>query len=97
VLKVPRDVPVEGNGFWSVTVYNKERFMEPNEYDTYSFNSVTAEKNADGSVTIHMGGDPKAKNFIPIVPGWVYIVRLYRPGKSILDGSWKFPEPRKAK
>jgi len=24
--------------------------------------------------------------------GWNYIVRLYRPRKEILDGTWKFPE-----
>jgi hypothetical protein len=23
--------------------------------------------------------------------GWNYIVRLYRPGPAILDGSWTFP------
>ncbi len=97
VLTVPKEVPLEEKGFWSVTVYNKDRFMEPNEYNAYSFNNVTAQKNEDGSVTIHFGGDPKAKNFLPIFPGWVYIVRLYRPGKEILNGKWKFPEPVEAK
>ena len=24
--------------------------------------------------------------------GWNYMVRLYRPRKEILDGTWKFPE-----
>jgi hypothetical protein len=24
--------------------------------------------------------------------GWNYTVRLYRPRKEILDGTWKFPE-----
>ena len=95
-LTVPKDVPIGEKGFWSVTVYNKDRFMEPNEYDAYSFNNVTAQKNEDGSVTIHFGGDPKAKNFLPIFPDWVYIVRLYRPDKSILEGKWKFPEPKGA-
>jgi hypothetical protein len=27
-----------------------------------------------------------------IAPGWNYLVRLYRPRKEILDGSWNFPE-----
>ncbi len=95
VLNVPKDVPVDG--FWSVTVYNKDRFMVKNDHNAYSFNNVTAKKNADGSVTIRFGGDPKAPNYLPIVPGWVYIVRLYRPHKEILDGSWKFPEAVEAK
>ena len=95
VLQVPKDVPV--GAFWSVTVYDKDRFMVPNRYDAYSFNSVTAKRNEDGSVTIHFGGDPKASNYLPIVPGWVYIVRMYRPSKEILDGKWKFPKPQIAR
>jgi len=51
-------------------------------------------KDKDGSITIHFGGDPKADNFLPIVPGWNYIVRQYRPRQEILDGSWSFPEPK---
>jgi len=35
--------------------------------------------------------DPKADNFLPIVPGWNYIVRMYKPGPEILDGSYTFP------
>lgn len=96
-LTVPRDVPIEGNGFWSVTVYNKERFMVPNDLNAYSFNTVTAKKNPDGSATIHFGGDPEADNYIPIMDGWVSIVRLYRPKRELLDGTWKFPQPVEVK
>ena len=31
--------------------------------------------------------------FLPIVPGWNYIVRMYQPRKEILEGTWKFPVP----
>ena len=85
-----RDVPVDA--FWSVTVYDADGFLPVNEYDAYSFNDVTAGKNEDGSITIHFGGDPGQDNFIPIVPGWNYAVRQYRPRQPILDGSWVFPE-----
>ncbi len=90
-----KDVPVDE--FWSVTLYDAEGWMPVNEYNAYSFNNVTAKKAEDGSITIHFGGDPKADNFLPIVKGWNYIVRLYRPKKEILDGSWKFPEAQAAK
>lgn len=33
-----------------------------------------------------------APNYLPIMPGWNYTVRLYRPRKELLDGVWKFPE-----
>ena len=95
VLRVPKDVPVDG--FWSITVYDKDRFMFKNKYNRYNINNVTAKKNPDGSVTVHFGGDDKADNFIPITKGWQYIVRLYRPSKEILDGKWKFPKAKKVK
>ena len=94
VLHLTEEVPVDG--FTSITVYNKDGFMEENEYDAYSFNSVTSERNADGSVTIHFGGDPSQPNYLPIMPGWNYTVRMYTPQKALLDGSWKFPRARAA-
>jgi hypothetical protein len=45
------------------------------------------------ALTIHFGGDPTQPNFLPIVPGWNYIVRLYRPRKAIWEGTWQFPTP----
>jgi len=87
-----KDVPVDA--FWSVTLYDDEGWIPLNEHKAYSFNNVTAKKDKDGSITIHFGGDPKADNFLPIEKGWNYIVRLYRPKKEILDGSWTFPGPK---
>ena len=85
-----RDVPVDA--FWSVTVYNKDGFLDPNDQDAYSVNSLTGTANDDGSYTIHFGGDPKSVNHLPIAEGWNYSVRLYQPRKEILDGTWKFPK-----
>ncbi len=90
-----RDVPVDG--FWSVTVYNAKGYMEPNPQNAYSVNNVTARRNADGSVTIHFGGDPRSANYLPIVPGWSYVARMYQPRQSVVDGTWKFPEAQPAK
>jgi hypothetical protein len=89
-ITVPKEVPVDG--FWSVTVYNQERFMVPNEYNSYSLNSLTAKKNADGTTTLNLGGDPKAENYLYIPKDWLYIVRFYQPKEEILEGSWIFPE-----
>jgi hypothetical protein len=47
--------------------------------DVYSFNSIAAKKDADGSVTIQFGGcDGKMPNCIPTVPGWNYLMRRDR-------------------
>ncbi|TAH49088.1 MAG: DUF1254 domain-containing protein [Chloroflexota bacterium] len=86
-----KDVPVDG--FWSISLYNAEGYFEKNDLDAYSLNNLTAKKDAGGSVTVQFGGcDDKVANCLPIIPGWNYIVRLYRPRKEILDGAWKFPE-----
>ena len=90
-----KDVPVDG--FWSVTVYDDKGMFIVNEQDAYSYNSVTAKKSEDGSVTIHFGGDSGQDNFLPIVPGWNYIVRMYRPRKEIIERKWKFPVPVEVK
>lgn len=91
VLNV-KDVPVEG--FWSISLYNKEGYFQENKYNAYSVNNITGTKNQDGSMTIHFGGDPQQSNYLPIMDGWNYLVRLYQPGKEILDGSWSFPAPQ---
>jgi hypothetical protein len=88
-----KDVPVDG--FWSASLYNADGYFEKNSYDAYSLNNLTATKGADGSIDIQFGGcDGKIANCLPIMKGWNYTVRLYRPHAEILDGSWKFPEPQ---
>ena len=87
------DVPVDA--FWSVSVYNAQGYYEKNSYDAYTINNLTARKSSDGSVAIQFGGcDGKIPNCLPIVKGWNYTVRLYRPRAEILNGTWKFPQPQ---
>ncbi|CAN7674810.1 DUF1254 domain-containing protein [Mesorhizobium sp. LjRoot246] len=88
-----KDVPVDG--FWSVSLYNPNGYFEKNAYDAYSVNNTTGKKSADGSIDIQFGGcDGKIPNCLPIVKGWNYTVRLYRPRAEILNGKWHFPEPQ---
>jgi hypothetical protein len=91
-----KDVPVDG--FWSVTVYNAAGYFEKNDLNRYSINNLTAKRDNDGAVTVQFGGcDAATPNCIPIMKGWNYTVRLYRPRQEISDGSWKFPEPEPVK
>jgi hypothetical protein len=88
-----KDVPVDG--FWSVSVYGPDGYFHKNERDAYTLNNITAKKDPDGSVTIQFGGcGGKTPNCLPIMKGWNYVVRLYRPHAEILDGKWRFPEPQ---
>ena len=86
------DVPVDG--FWSLSVYNRDGYFDENPFDSYSVNSVTATPDPDGWVTIHFGPEPDGSpNFLFVKDGWNFVARMYRPRPSILDGSWVFPEP----
>jgi hypothetical protein len=86
-----KDVPADG--FWSVSVYNAQGYFVPNPLNGYTLNNITAKKDGDGSVTIQFGGcDGKLPNCLPVMPGWNYMVRLYRPRPEILNGNWKFPD-----
>ena len=85
-----RDVPVDG--FWSISLYNADGFFQPNDRDAYSVNNITATPNDDGSVTVQFGGCGDSQpNCLPIMDGWNYTIRLYRPRPEVLDSSWTFP------
>jgi hypothetical protein len=90
-LQVDKNVPVDG--FWSISLYNGKGYYEQNPYNAYTLNNMTAKKEADGSVNVQFGGcDGKIPNCLPIMDGWNYMVRLYRPRPELLNGKWKFPE-----
>jgi len=86
-----KDVPVDG--FWSISVYNAAGYYEQNALHAYSLNSLTAKQDTDGGVTVRFGGcEAPAGNCLPIMRGWNYMVRLYRPRAEVLEGRWTFPE-----
>jgi hypothetical protein len=87
------DVPVDG--FWSISVYNAAGYYEPNPAGVYGLNNLTAKPDDDGAITVQFGGcDGTIPNCLPTMPGWNYMVRLYRPRFEIVDGSWTFPMAR---
>ena len=90
-----KDVPVDA--FWSISLYNKEGFFQKNKYNANSVNNITGTPNKDGSFTVHFGGDPKSSNYLNIMEGWNYTVRMYQPRKEILEGEWVFPSVKPVK
>ncbi|TDP89716.1 uncharacterized protein DUF1254 [Leucobacter luti] len=87
-----KDIPVDA--FWSVSLYNAAGYFEENALGVNSINSLTATPDADGGVTIRFGVHVDGvANALQIMPGWNYVLRLYRPHPSVLDGSWTAPRP----
>ena len=86
-----RDVPVDA--FWSVTIYNEHGYLEPNKFDSYSLNSVTATPKDDGKTFVLNLAPEKGDlhNYLFTPEGWNYVLRLYQPQAPILDGTWTFP------
>lgn len=88
------------NGFWSITMYDKEYFFVPNSLNRYTLSArnkfVT---NPDGSVDLYLQADSPGKakeaNWLPAPKAqFIPMMRLYWPKDtppSIIDGTWKPP------
>jgi len=93
------------DGFWSLTMYDKNYFFVPNPLNRYTVSSRSKFKaNADGSVDVYVQKDSPGKdkeaNWLPApADDFVLMMRLYWPKEkspSILDGTWKPPEVKQA-
>ena len=91
------------NGFWSLTVYNKEHLFEPNRLNRFSLGtkSKSMKPNTDGSLTLyfqhHSPGADKETNWVPTpTDEFSLYIRAYWPKEPILDGSWVAPAAQKA-
>jgi hypothetical protein len=86
------------NAFWSVTIYNKARYLVPNPIDRYAIGDRTKglRRGRDGSLTIYVQhgrpGGSKAANWLPAPSGSFRLaMRIYEPRRSALNGRWLPP------
>jgi len=91
-------------GFWSLTLYNKFHFFEPNQLKRYSLG--TKNKNLklgpDGSLTLYVSATPpgpdKMSNWLPAPKDdFSLYVRAYWPDQTILSGAWSPPKVERIK
>jgi hypothetical protein len=88
------------DGFWSITMYDKDYFFVSNPLNRYTLsarNKFIA--NPDGSVDLYLQADSPGKNkesnWLPAPKAqFIPMMRLYWPKEtspSIIDGTWKPP------
>lgn len=83
------------DGFWSLTLYNKEHLFEPNKLNRFSLGtkSKSMKQNADGSLTIYVQnaspGPDKQDNWLPAPrDNFSLYIRAYWPKEEITSGKW---------
>jgi hypothetical protein len=88
------------NGFWSLTMYDKDYFFVPNPINRQSISARdNLKSNSDGSVDLYIQnespGPGKESNWLPAPKDkFILMMRLYWPKEkapSIIDGTWKVP------
>ena len=86
------------SAFWSLTMYDDEAYLVPNELDRYAVGDRTSfDYGPDGSLTIYMQhenpGPDKEANWLPTPEGEFRLaLRLYVPDKRVVDRNW-VPSP----
>jgi hypothetical protein len=87
----------ENGAFWSITVYGADGYMKS---ENAILNSSRVKLNPDGTFTVHFGSKELCRdvaNRLDVTPGWNFIFRVYRPGRSVLDGSYVLPAAKPVK
>ncbi len=84
------------NAFWSLTMGDAKNHFVPNPIDRYSVSDRSGlAPNADGSVDIYIQNAAPVgheSNWLPAPSGnFILWLRVYLPGQTILDGTYKMP------
>jgi hypothetical protein len=93
--------PIHPQGFWSLTMYDKEYFLTPNPSNRYALSSRdTFQYNPDGSMDLYVQKEPpgadKQANWLPAPDGeFILMLRLYWPKDEAVDGAWAPPPVRR--
>lgn len=99
VLTLSTEKIPQANYFWSITIYDEDRFLVENEIERYSLGdrSESLSYSDDGSLSIYIQPtrpeDSKMSNWLPS-PGngrFFINVRIYGPSAETLTGEYRLP------
>ncbi len=100
IIRFPKGQTPPDKYFWSITLYElPSRFLVKNAINRYSIGDRTTglKTESNGDLVIYMQHNPpkgKEANWLPAPEGpFYYLIRIYGPDESILNGTWKAPEP----
>jgi hypothetical protein len=97
VVRFPKGQLPPVGAFWSLTVYNARQAFVQNPLNRYAIGDRDKLMfNEDGSLTLYIQHDSPGKenesNWLPApADSFNVLMRLYRPRKEALDGTWKMP------
>ena len=84
----------ENEAFWSLTVYGKDGYMK---CENNILNDANVKLNDDGTFTVYFGSKKACgdvPNRLDVTEGWNFLMRVYRPSKSVIDGKYKIPKAK---
>ena len=82
----------ENQAFWSITVYGNDGYIKS---ENAVVNSKNVKLNGNGSFTVYFGSKESCGNVpnrVDVTEGWNFLMRIYRPSPTVLNGSYKLPE-----
>lgn len=97
VLKLSKNQIPPVRGFWSLSMYNANRFFAKNSIERFAIGDRDRlVYNADGSLDLYIQeqspGRAKEANWLPApVEDFNLVMRLYWPKQVVLDGTWRLP------
>lgn len=104
VIRFPKGQTPKAKYFWSITLYElPSRYLVNNPINRYSIGDRTSglKYESNGDLNIYIQNEvPKGKesNWLPAPKSaFYYLIRIYGPDDSILNGTWKAPQPELVK